>query len=164
MSTNNSLRQHLVRLLEWQDAHVSFDAAIERLPAKLRGVRPPGLAHSPWELLEHLRLAQHDILEFCRNANYQEAAWPDDYWPKSAAPPSPRAWTDSVAAFRNDLAALRRLAEDPAVDLLAAIPHGSGQTYLRELLLVADHNAYHVGQLVVVRRLLGVWPVKGAKV
>jgi len=157
MSNNDSLRRHLVRSLDWPDAHVNFDAAIERLPARLRGVRPPGLAHSPWQLLEHLRFTQHDILEFCRNPEYP---WPADYWPKAVAPPSPRAWTASVTAFRDDLAALRRLAEDPAIDLFAAIPHGSGQTYLRELLLVADHNAYHVGQLVVVRRLLGAWPAK----
>jgi uncharacterized damage-inducible protein DinB len=158
MTSTDALREHVVRLLDWQDAHVNFDAAVQGLPPKLRGVRPPGLAHSPWELLEHLRLAQHDILEFCRNPDYQELTWPADYWPASAAPPSAQAWKASVAAFRDDRAALRRLAEDPALDLFAAVPHGSGQTYLRELLLVADHNAYHVGQLVVVRRLLGAWP------
>jgi uncharacterized damage-inducible protein DinB len=158
MTSTDALRKHLVAMLDWQDAHVNFDAAVEGLPAKLRGLRPPGLAHSPWELVEHLRLAQHDILEFCRAADYQELHWPTDYWPQSAAPPSARAWKASVTAFRDDQAALRRLAEDPAIDLLAAIPHGSGQTCLRELLLVADHNAYHVGQLVVVRRLLGAWP------
>jgi uncharacterized damage-inducible protein DinB len=160
MSSNDPLRQHLVRLLDWQDAHVNFDAAIDKLPAKLPGVRPPGLAHSAWDLLEHLRIVQHDVLDFCRNPNYQEMSWPADYWPPAPAPPSARAWAASVTAFHDDLAALCRLAEDPAVDLFATIPHGSGQTYLRELLLVADHNAYHVGQLVMVRRLLGAWPVK----
>lgn len=158
MPSTDPLRDHLVRLLDWQDAHVNFDDAVEGLPVELRGVRPPGLAHSPWELLEHLRIAQHDILDFCRNRDYKELAFPADYWPASAAPPAPEAWDASVAAFRRDLAALCRLAEDPALDLMAAIPHGSGQTYLRELFLVADHNAYHVGQLVVVRRLLGAWP------
>lgn len=158
MPNRDPLRQHLVRLLDWSDAHVNFDAAVEGLPAKLRGVRPPGLAHSPWELVEHLRLAQHDILEFCVNPHYKELAWPDDYWPPAPEPPSSRAWAASVRGFRDDLAALRRLAEDPDIDLFAAIAHGSGQTYLRELFLVADHNAYHVGQLVVVRRLLGAWP------
>jgi uncharacterized damage-inducible protein DinB len=161
MASPDSLRQHLIRLLDWQDAHVNFDAATVGLPAKLRGVRPPGLAHSAWELVEHLRFTQRDILEFCRSAEYKEPAWPADYWPPSPAPPSSRAWAASIAAFREDQAALRRLAENPALDLFAAIPHGSGQTYLRELLLVADHNAYHVGQLVVVRRLLGAW--KSAK-
>lgn len=158
MPSNDPLRDHLTRFLDWQDAHVNFDDAVNELPAELRGVRPPGLAHSPWELLEHLRIAQHDILDFCRNPEYKKLAWPEDYWPASPAPPSAKAWQATVAAFRRDLAELRRLAEDPALDLMAAIPHGSGQTYLRELLLVADHNAYHVGQLVVVRRLLGAWP------
>ena len=158
MATTDPLRQHLVRLLGWQDAHVNFDDAVEGLPPEFRGRRPPGVTHSPWELVEHLRLAQHDILEFCRNPDYQELTWPADYWPPSAAPPTAEAWDSSIAAFRNDQAALRRMAEDPALDLFAAIPHGSGQTYLRELLLVADHNAYHVGQLVIVRRLLGAWP------
>jgi uncharacterized damage-inducible protein DinB len=157
MTSTAALREHVVRLLDWQDAHVNFDAAVEGLPAKLRGLRPPGLAHSPWELLEHLRRTQHDILDFCRNPDYQELTWPADYWPENPAPPSPEAWEASVAAFREDRAALRQLAQDPALDLFAAIPHGSGQTYLRELLLVADHNAYHVGQLVVVRKLLGAW-------
>lgn len=156
MTSIHALRQHLERLLDWQDAHVNFDAAVEGLPPELRGVRPPGLAHSPWELVEHLRRCQHDILEFCCNPTYQELAWPSDYWPENPAPPSEAAWDASIAAFRKNQAALRRVAQD--ADLFAVIPHGSGQTYLRELLLVADHNAYHVGQLVVVRRLLGAWP------
>jgi uncharacterized damage-inducible protein DinB len=158
MPSIDPLRDHLVRLLDWHDAHVNFDEAVQALPPELRGVRPPGLAHSPWELLEHLRICQYDILDFCRNRDYKELSWPADYWPESAAPPTPDAWDKSIAAFRRDLAELRRLAEDTSLDLFAAIPHGSGQTYLRELLLVADHNAYHVGQLVVVRRLLGAWP------
>jgi uncharacterized damage-inducible protein DinB len=137
---------------------VGFDAAVAGLPPKLRGVRPKRLPHSPWELLEHLRLTQRDILEFCRNTGYKERRWPADYWPPSAEPPSPRSWNASVAAFRRDRSALRRMAQDPRLDLFAAIPHGSGQTYLRELLLAADHNAYHVGQLVLVRRVLGAWP------
>ena len=157
MDRRDPLRLHLTKLLDWQDAHVRFDDAIGDLPPELRGRRPPGVAHSPWELLEHLRLAQHDILEFCRNPAYKALSWPADYWPPGAAPPSQEAWDASVAAFREDQAALRRLAEDSALDLFAAIPHGSGQTYLRELLLVADHNAYHLGQLVIVRRLLGAW-------
>jgi uncharacterized damage-inducible protein DinB len=152
------LREQLARLLDWQDAHASFDAAVEGLPPAQRGVRPAGAPHSPWELVEHLRRAQHDILDFCRNPKYEELAWPADYWPDTAAPPTAGAWDESVAAVRRDREALGQLATDPAVDLFAAIPHGTGQTVLRELLLVADHTAYHVGQLVLVRRLLGAWP------
>ncbi|HEU4699676.1 MAG TPA: DinB family protein, partial [Gemmatimonadales bacterium] len=139
-------------------AHAGFDAAAAPLPLALQGTRPADLPYSPWELLEHLRLTQHDILEFCRNPAYTEPAWPADYWPPSAEPPDAGAWEASVVAFRADRAALRELAEDPAVDLFASVPQGTGQTFLRELLLAADHTAYHVGQLVLVRRLLGVWP------
>ena len=152
-----ALRAQLRRLLDWQDAHAGFDAAVEGVPARLRGVRPEGSPHSPWELLEHLRLTQEDILDFCRNPAYAERTWPDDYWPRGAAPPTPEAWEESVAGFRRDRAALQQLAADPSIDLFATIPHGTGQTYLRELLLVADHNAYHLGQLVQVRRQLGAW-------
>jgi uncharacterized damage-inducible protein DinB len=156
MSTD-SLRSHLVRLLDWQDAHATFDAAVQGIGPNDQGIRPPGLPHSAWELLEHLRITQRDILDFCRDPGYLEPKWPDDYWPSSAAPPSPDAWNHSASAFRDDRGALKQLAADPAVDLFAAIPHGTGQTILRELLLVADHNAYHVGQLVLLRRALGIW-------
>ncbi len=151
------LRAQLAALLDWHDAHADFDTAVAKLPAKLRGRVPEGLPYSPWQLVEHLRLAQHDILDFCRNPEYQEMRWPDDYWPASPEPPSAGAWEESIAGYRRDRDALRALALDPAVDPFAAIPHGSGQTYLRELLLVADHNAYHLGQLVALRRLLGAW-------
>ena len=151
-----ALRAHLGRILDWEDAHASFERAIEGLPARLRGVTPAGWAHSAWQLLEHLRICQHDILDFCRNPKYVEMAM-EDYWPPSAAPPSAKAWSASVAAVRRDRAALKKLAADGKTDLFARIPHGSGQTYLRELLLVADHNAYHVGQLVALRRALGSW-------
>ena len=157
MTENDALRAHLGRLLDWQDAHASFDAAVEGMPADMQGVRPGGLPYSAWELLEHLRFTQWDILEFCRNPAYSEPRWPDDYWPDSPTPPDADAWAESVEAFRANRQALRQLAADRHVDLFAAIPHGDGQTYLRELLLVADHNAYHVGQLVAVRKLLGVW-------
>lgn len=153
-----ALRDQLAGLLNWEDAHATFDAATDGIPPELRGVRPEGLPYSPWELLEHLRITQHDILEFCHNADYRELDWPADYWPDSAAPPTASAWDHSAARFRTDRDALRQLAAGPAPDLFATIPHGSGQTYLRELLLVADHNAYHVGQLVIVRRLLGIAP------
>ena len=152
-----ALRAHLRRLLSWGDAHVDFDRAVAGLAPELRGQRPGGLPYSPWELLEHLRITQHDILDFSRNPQYAELSWPEDYWPASAAPPDAHAWDVGIAAFRADREALQALADDPEVDLFARIPHGQGQTYLRELLLVADHNAYHVGQLVLVRRLLGAW-------
>lgn len=154
----DDLRAQLVRLLGWHDAHVSLDAALEGLPPELRGKRPKRLPYSVWQLLEHIRRAQHDILDFSRNPAYVELSWPDDYWPGKPEPPSAAAWDESVAACRRDRKALERLAADPAVDLFAKIPHGSGQTVLRELLLTADHTAYHVGQIVLVRRLLDAWP------
>ena len=157
MTNDAHLRELLGKMLAWKDAHAGFDAAVDGIPADLRGKQAPGLPYSPWQLLEHLRLAQHDILDFCVNAAYKEMKWPDDYWPKSPAPPSAAAWDESVAAYRRDRSALQRMAADTTLDLTAKIPHGSGQTYLRELLLIADRNAYHVGQLVAVRRLLGAW-------
>ena len=157
MPTDTALRQQLVSLMTEANAHATFDQAIENLPAKLRGVRPEGVPHSPWQLLEHLRLAQWDILDFSRNPKYEEKKWPDGYWPKSPEPPSEAAWQDSIAAFHRDLKEMRDLVEDTATDLFAPIAHGSGQTILREALLAADHNAYHMGQLVLVRQLLGAW-------
>jgi hypothetical protein len=153
-----ALRDQLARALGWEEAHVSFESAVADFPAALRGTAPAGLPYSAWQLIEHLRIAQHDILDFCRNPNYQEMSWPDDYWPTSPAPPSSAAWDASVRMFGEDRAALQELARDPAVNLETTIPHGTGQTYLRELLLAADHAAYHVGELIVVRRLLGAWP------
>jgi uncharacterized damage-inducible protein DinB len=152
------VREHLRRLLAWEDAHVGFDAAVARLPPHLRGAQPAGLPYSPWQLVEHLRRAQRDILEFCRNPEYRELQWPADYWPASAAPPSAAAWARSLRQFREDRKTLQELAADRKLALTKRIPHGQGQTYLRELLLVADHTSYHVGQLVLVRRLLGAWP------
>jgi|SRR6188474_1734241 uncharacterized damage-inducible protein DinB len=154
---DDSLREHLRRLLDWQDAHAGFDDAVKDVPEALRATVPEGGAHSPWQLLEHLRICQYDILDFCRNPKYVEVPM-ESYWPKSAAPPSARAWDESIAAFRRDRDELKKLAADRGLDLFARIPHGTGQTYLRELLLVADHNAYHVGQLVALRRRLGNWP------
>lgn len=156
--SDEALRSHLSRLLTWHDAHVSFEDALKDLPPGQRGLRPPGAPYSPWQLLEHLRLAQLDILEFCRNPAYEEPRWPDDYWPESPEPPAQDAWDRSIERYLQDRAALVQLVEDPGVDLFAVIPHGAGQTYLREVLLVADHNAYHVGELVLARRLLGSWP------
>jgi len=156
MKQNDTLREHLISLLDWESAHVGFAAAVEGIPAELRGVQPEGLPHSPWQLLEHLRLCQLDILEFCRNPAYQEPPM-EDYWPKTSAPTDPEAWDKSINSFLEDLEAMKQTAADPKLELFATIPHGNGQTYLRELLLVADHNAYHIGQLVAVRRLLGCW-------
>jgi hypothetical protein len=152
-----SLRRHLLELLDGGQAHVTFDDVVKGLPAKLRGKRPKGAAHSPWELVEHMRIAQSDILEFTRDPKHVSPKWPDGYWPDSPAPPTARAWSSTLAAFRADLRAIKDLAADPATDLFGRIPHGDGQTVLREILLVADHNAYHVGQLATVRRLLGAW-------
>jgi len=160
MINESLLRDQLSRLLAWEDAHVGFDNAVDGIPAELRGTRPSNLPYSPWQLIEHLRITQHDILEFCRNPNYKELKWPDDYWPASDAPPSARAWDESIRMFRQDRKALQQLAADPAVDLTARIPHSDGQTYLRELILAADHAAYHLGELIVVRRLLGIWKSK----
>ncbi|WP_321477367.1 DinB family protein [uncultured Paludibaculum sp.] len=151
---DTSLRRHLDDLLRMDGAHLSFDAAVADFPAALRGVKPAGAPHSAWALLEHMRIAQEDILDFSRNPAYRDKAFPDDYWPASAEPPSEAAWQRSVRQFQKDLAEMRALVADPAHDLFARIPHGSGQTLLREALVVADHNAYHLGQLVFLRKLL----------
>jgi len=152
------LRKHLIYLLRGGGAHVDFDSAIAGLPAKLRGVRPQGIPHTAWRLLEHMRLAQWDILEFSRDPHHVSPEWPAGYWPKGDAPPNATAWAKSVKAFRHDLKEMERLVSSPSTDLYARISHGDGQTILREALLVADHNAYHLGELVVVRRLLNAWP------
>jgi DinB superfamily len=156
MDRDESLRTHLSKLLDWEDAHVNFDTAVEGIPSNLRGVIPDRLPYSCWQLLEHLRLTQLDILEFCRNPDYVEPPF-ESYWPKSSTPPTAESWNKSVADFRRDREALKKLAANRDIDLFEKIPHGTGQTYLRELLLVADHNAYHVGELIVVRRSLGIW-------
>ena len=156
MKEERALREQLQRVLGWEDAHVAFDAAVEGIPAELRGRRPDGLAWSAWELVEHMRRTQFDILDFCRNPGYEERDWPAEYWPAPNSQPTGAEWDECLAAYRADRAALQQVAAD--ADLFATIPHGSGQTYLRELLLVADHTSYHVGQLIAVRRLLGLWP------
>ena len=162
VDTNDAaLRQHLLALLDGGNAHATFDAAIADFPAELRGARPEvkeeAVPYSPWQLLEHLRIAQWDILEFSRNLKHISPEWPEGYWPRSAKPPDPRAWNKSVQSFRQDLQAMKDLVSDPVTDLFARIPHGEGQTILREALLVVDHNAYHIGQLVLLRKLLGAW-------
>jgi uncharacterized damage-inducible protein DinB len=156
-----ALRDHLVRLLDWEDAHVGFDKAVAGIPAERRGARAAGFEHSPWQLLEHLRIAQDDILEFCVNPAYEHTMkWPDDYWPRDPAPPAD-AWTASVASFERSRQALKGIAREQE-NLAATVPTGTGeQTYLRSILLAADHAAYHVGQLVALRRALGIWPLGG---
>jgi hypothetical protein len=149
------LRSHLERLLDWEDAHVGFESVIAGIPPELRGAQPRGLPYSAWQLLEHLRLCQRDILEFCRNPGYVDPKSMAEYWPATAAPPTPEAWEESVAGFRADLEDMKRLAREG--DLFATVPRGTGQTFLREVVLLADHNAYTLGQLVVLRRLHGIW-------
>lgn len=151
------LRQHLIKLLTGSEAHANFEAAVENFPVRARGKVPPGAEHSAWQLLEHLRLAQWDILDFSVNSKYRHMKWPEDYWPKSPEPPDDDAWDGSVERFLADRKSLCDLIENPETDLYARIPHGEGQTILREALLTADHNAYHVGQLILIRRLLGAW-------
>jgi hypothetical protein len=152
-----SLREHLDYLLAGGGAHLTFDQAVADLPPALRGVRAPGTPHTAWRLVEHLRIAQWDILEFSRNPKHVSPDWPAGYWPPTDAPPDDAAWDRTLAAFRADLAAMRALVADPKTDLFARLPHGDGQTVLREALLVADHNAYHLGQLVMLRRTIGAW-------
>jgi hypothetical protein len=152
-----SLRKHLLELLEGGGAHAKFDEVVKNLPANLRGKKPAKFPHSPWMLLEHLRLAQWDILEFSRNAKHVSPKWPEGYWPTQQAPPNAAAWNKSIQQFRRDLKAVQSLVASPKTDLFARIPRGDGQTILREALLVADHNAYHLAQLVDVRRMLGAW-------
>jgi hypothetical protein len=151
------LREHVLYLLDGGGAHARFIDAVKEMPDNLRGVKPKAFPHSAWMLLEHLRLAQWDILEFSRNPKYKSPKWPEGYWPKSAAPPSADAWNKSIQRFRKDLKAMQHRVANPKTDLYAGIPWGDGQTVLRQALLLADHNAYHLGQLIDVRRLLGAW-------
>jgi hypothetical protein len=152
-----ALRNHLIELLRSRGAHADFDEAVDGLPEALRGAKVKDLPFTPWRLLEHLRLAQWDILEFSRNPKHKSPKWPEGYWPEGDGPPNAAAWDASVAAFRRDLGEIQKLVQDTSNDLFAPIPGGKGQTLLREAMLVADHNSYHVGQLILLRRLLGAW-------
>jgi hypothetical protein len=158
MSGNDkSLRKHLVSLLKDDGAHVAFEGAVRNMPFELQGKRPKGVDHSAWQLLEHLRIAQWDILEFSRDPKHRSPKFPEGYWPSSPTPPDKHAWEKSADAFRADLEAMIKLIENESTDLFSKIPHGDGQTVLREALILADHNSYHLGQLVLLRRLLGAW-------
>jgi len=157
MEKDAALRKQLIELLKGGQAHATFQEAVKDFPAELRGKRPQGAPHSPWEELEHMRIAQWDILEFSRDADHKSPKFPDGYWPKSPAPPSDKAWDKTVHDFLQDQKSFSALIADDETDLYARIPHGEGQTVLRQALLAADHNAYHLGQLVLLRRILGAW-------
>jgi hypothetical protein len=159
MQNNKVLREHVLDLLIGEGAHLNFAGAVKDMPAGLRGKRPNGGAHSPWEVLEHMRIAQWDILEFIRNPNHVSPEFPGGYWPGAQAPANEKAWDESVDAFRGNQKEIADLVANESADLLAAIPHGDGKTLLREALLAADHNAYHLGELVTLRRVLGAWNV-----
>jgi hypothetical protein len=156
-----SLTEHLLSLLRGGGAHLDFEKAVGDLPSELRGAKPAGQPHTPWRLLEHLRIAQWDILRFCLDPLHVSPSFPEGYWPHGDGPPDTDAWDRSVESFRADLRGMQELVADPATDLFRPLPHGQGQTILREAMLAADHNAYHLGQLVLVRRLLGAWPEEG---
>jgi len=159
MTTDSQLRAHLHELIRGGHAHVTFDDAVAGLPASLRGTGPGSLPYSPWELVEHIRIAQRDILDYAiarSKADYKELPWPKGYWPETPAPSSAKAWDDSIAAVRADREEMESLVKDG--DLFAKLPAATeGHTLLRQALLLADHNAYHIGELVAVRRLLGAW-------
>jgi hypothetical protein len=154
---DQALRQHLLELLAGGGAHAKFEDVVPDIPANLRGVKPEGLPHSPWMLLEHMRIAQWDILEFSRNPKHVSPEWPKGHWPATEAPPDSAAWNKSIQQFNKDLKTMQALVADAKTDLFARIAWGDGQTILREALLVADHNAYHLGQFVDLRRLLNSW-------
>jgi hypothetical protein len=154
---DEALREHIVYVLKGGGAHLNFERAIANLSDDLRGATVQGVPHSPWRLLEHMRICQWDIVEFSRNANHVSPEFPDGYWPDTDAPPEPESWNKSAESFRRDLQAMIDLVSDPTTELFTPIPHGDGQTILREALLLADHNAYHLGQLVLLRRFLGAW-------
>jgi len=149
-----SLRSHLANLLRMKGAHLTLEKALSGFPPALRGAMPHGAPHSAWQLLEHMRLAQEDILDFSRNPKYKEKKFPGDYWPAAEAPPSGEAWEKSVQQFHKNLEEMQELIADTKHDLLAKLEHGTGQTLLREALLVADHNSYHLGQLMFLRKML----------
>jgi len=158
MKNEEALRQQLAKMLDWGEAHVDFEKALSHMPFKHQGHLPPGAPYSAWQLLEHMRIALWDILEFSLGSQHTSPKWPEGYWPATVAPPGDKAWQQSVNSFLGDLEGLRKLITDPASDLFQPLAHGTGQTLLREALLVADHNAYHLGQLVLVRKALDAWP------
>jgi uncharacterized damage-inducible protein DinB len=155
---SDAWRTIIASALDWEQAHVSFDGAVAHLPRALRGLRPEALPHSPWELVEHIRITQRDLVAFMDEDAYEELEWPTGYWPASPEPPSEDAWDEAIAAVGRDRSRLAEIAAREGLELTAPIPRGTGQTYLRTILVAIDHTAYHVGQIVTVRRLLGAWP------
>jgi hypothetical protein len=156
--TIEEIRAIVARTLDWEEAHATFDKSVANFPAHLRGQRPPNFPHSGWELVEHIRIAQEDLADFMERADYHQYKWPDEYWPTSPEPPSDTAWEASVAQVKRDREHIKEIAIRPSIDLIARIPWGTGQTYLRTILVAVDHTAYHVGQIIAVRKLLGAWP------
>jgi uncharacterized damage-inducible protein DinB len=161
MNADSDLREHVLALLTARQAHCTFEEAVAHMPQDRRGERPDDLPYSVWELAEHIRRAQRDILDYCRDPDYEAHDWPDAYWPDAPTPPSADAWDDCVAQVQSDCNALCALVQDETLDLYDTVPASNEHTYLREALLVADHTAYHVGQIVTVRRQLGLWPPGG---
>jgi len=159
MTATKDWRAIVASSLDWEQAHATLENAVKGLAPSLQGVRPAGYPHSPWELLDHIRITQHDLLDFCQNPDYEEKLeWPKDYWPPTPTPPTAGAWEQTIADYRRDREALARFTNESKIDLTEKIPHGTGQTYLRTILVAVDHASYHVGQIVSVRRLLGAWP------
>jgi hypothetical protein len=158
MIDDKILREQLKQLLDGRNAHMSFDDAVADFPLELINTRPPNVPYTFWHLVEHLRIAQWDILDFCRNPDYQHIEWPAGYWPAPGAEATAEDWQHTVESFRADKAQLLALIEDPAVDLLADLPHAPGYSLLREINVVADHNAYHVGELGILRQIMNAWP------
>lgn len=158
MANTESWRSIVASALDWEQAHAKLDSAIDNLPPHLRGERPNGLPHSIWELLDHIRRTQRDLLEFCTDADYSEPTFPEDYWPPTPAPETEAEWKQCIDEIHTDAAALASFTTDSTGDLTAKIPHGTGQTYLRTVLVAVDHTSYHVGEIVLTRRLLGAWP------
>lgn len=164
MDQDAILRKQLLVTLQGKGAHMTFDEAVADFPMNMINLQPLNVSYTPWHLVEHLRLAQWDILDYIRNPDYESRKWPDDYWPAPDARADADAWEKSIADFRRDLQELEDIVQDPATDLYAPIPHGyGGHTILREILLVADHNAYHVGELAILRQIMGAWPEDRAK-
>ncbi len=158
MDRDVALRDYLSRLLSWGEAHMTFDSAVAEFPPDQMNARPPNVPYTPWQLLEHMRITQWDILGFIRDRRHMSPEWPEGYWPAKEEQAGEARWRETIQAFREDLAALQALASDPTTDLYAPIPHGDGQTTLREILLAADHNSFHLGEFAILRQVMGSWP------
>ncbi len=157
MEAQKPIRKLLLDQLKGRTAHVDFGQAVQGLTYKQAGIKVEGVPHTVWELIEHIRIAQDDILEFCKNPDYEEMNWPEDYWPAKSSPTSKKEFEQSIQSVRDGIEAMRNLIRDPENQLQTPFPHGDGQTLFREAMLIVDHNAYHIGQIVLIRRLLGSW-------